>query len=425
MPDLSVELAKPSWTERMSLYLLALIQFVHFTDFLIMMPLGPQFIRIFEISPAAFGSLVSCYALSAGFAALLASVVIDRFPRKLALLVAFAVCLSGTLVCAFAHNVEMLAVGRVIAGAGGGVQGAVLLAFIGDIVPNYRRGWALGIVMSAFSFASIFGVPIGLTLANLSGWHMPFLAVSGTGSIVLVLGMIFLPRAGARDRKSRFSARSMASQFWEVASKPTHLRALAVMILLVCAGFVVIPYISPVMVANVKLKESQLPLIYLVGGLATIFSMNLVGRLADRFGALRVFVYAAAASMGTTLLLTHLPPVPVYLVIASTTLFMIGGSGRMVPAMTLITNSVDARYRGAFMSLNSAAQQFAAGGAALVAGQILTQAEDGRVLHYNLAGWVSVGLAVLAIGVALGLGKTQTRTDVTEHELEGAVEGGA
>ena len=52
--------------EKLVLLVLAAIQFTATLDFLIIMPLGPQYLRVFVISPAQFGNIVSAYALSAG-----------------------------------------------------------------------------------------------------------------------------------------------------------------------------------------------------------------------------------------------------------------------------------------------------------------------------------------------------------------------
>ena len=54
------------FAERSLLLLLASIQFTHITDFMIMMPLGPQLMRDLNISPGQFGGLVSAYTISAG-----------------------------------------------------------------------------------------------------------------------------------------------------------------------------------------------------------------------------------------------------------------------------------------------------------------------------------------------------------------------
>ena len=61
----------------------------------------------------------------------------------------------------------------------------------------------------------------------------------------------------------------------------------------------------------------------------------------------------------------------------------------MIPGMALITQGVDPRYRGGFMSTNSAVQHIASGLAAYVAGMLLAEGADGRVIHFGWIGWIS------------------------------------
>jgi predicted MFS family arabinose efflux permease len=85
--------------ERWLLLTLAGIQFTHILDFMIMMPLGPQFTRLFDISNAEFGVLVSAYTLSAGASGLLAATYVDRFSRKRLLLTMYTLFGLATLAC--------------------------------------------------------------------------------------------------------------------------------------------------------------------------------------------------------------------------------------------------------------------------------------------------------------------------------------
>src|SRR3954463_6522451 len=164
------------------LAVLAAIQFTAVLDFIIIMPLGPQYMRVFSISPGQFGLIVSAYAISAGISGIAAGFFLDRFDRKRALLGLYAGFAVGTLFCALAQTYHLLVAARALAGAFGGVTGALLLAIVGDVIPEHRRGAAMGMVMSAFSIANICGVPLGLMLASGFNWHVPFFALAAISS---------------------------------------------------------------------------------------------------------------------------------------------------------------------------------------------------------------------------------------------------
>jgi len=90
------------------------------------------------------------------------------------------------------------------------------------------------------------------------------------------------------------------------------------------------------------------------------------------------------------LALTNLPRVPIVVAIAISTLLMVCMSGRMVPAMAMMTAAVEARYRGGFMSINSAVQQLSMGLASLGTGLILGQNEKGEMTRFPINGILSL-----------------------------------
>jgi predicted MFS family arabinose efflux permease len=376
------------------LAVLAIVQFTTMLDFLIMMPLGPQYLRVFNINPAQFGTIVSAYAICAGIAGLISGTFLDRFDRRHSLLVLYTGFGLATLACALAPGYLSLTAARGLAGAFGGVSNAVILAIIGDVIPEQRRGRAMGIVMSSFSVASVLGVPIGLYLANTFSWHAPFFMLAAVSALVLAGQWFFVPHI-----KSKSSAAHAApiAHLLQIISGPGHLRAFAFIGTVVLTGFLVIPYISPYMVLNVGLLETELPYIYLAGGLCTIFSMNIIGRLADRFGKRRLFTIMAICAAASTLLLTNLPRVGTALAITATTVFMICMSGRFVPAMAIMTSAVEQRLRGGFMSVCSAVQHIASGLGSYIGGLILVETNTGRLHGYNTIGYLSAALALISL----------------------------
>ena len=348
------------------LLLLAAIQFTTNLDFLIILPLGPQYMRVMHITPAQFNLMVAAYAIAAGISGVAAGFFLDHFDRKTALLWLFLGFGIGTLLCAMAPTYRLLVAARAIAGMFGGVTGAVILAIVGDVIPENRRGEAMGLVMSAFSVASIFGVPLGLVLASDFNWHVPFYAIAGISVPILIAVGRFVPPLRGHLEHSRDE--HPAARMLAVLMEPNHQMAFLFMAVLTCAGFTIFPTLATYMVYNVGLTEKQLPFIYLAGGLCTLFSMNWVGRWADRAGKLRVFTLMSLSASVPVIALTNLPRVPLIVALATSTLLMICMSGRFVPAMAMMTATVESRYRGGFMSVNSSVQQFSCGLAAWISG---------------------------------------------------------
>ncbi len=384
--------------ERPLLAVLAGIQFAHIVDFMIMMPLGPQFMTLFGIGPQQFSLLVSSYTLSAGIVSLVAALFVDRFDRRHALLLLYGGFIVATFACGLAPGYGWLLAARAAAGAFGGLLGANVLAIVGDVIPESRRGAAMGTVMSAFSLAAVAGVPAGLLLANAFGWRAPFFFLSGVSLVILAFAQRHVPRLTHHVHHAQ--GRSGFAQLAEVVSHRNHLRAFALVAVLTVSAFTVIPFISPYMISNVGLTLDELPLIYLSGGLMTLFTARLIGHLADRYGKRPVFVATALLSLAPILLVTHLQPASLVVAITVTTLFMVLVSGRFVPAMALITASVEPRLRGSFMSVHASVQQFASALATLGAGFVISRGAGGALIHYGSVGWVAACSTLVAVLIA-------------------------
>jgi predicted MFS family arabinose efflux permease len=384
--------------ERTLVLVLAAIQFTHVMDFMIMMPLGPQLMRVMLISPQQFGLLVSAYTLTAAAAALAVAFYTDRFDRRKTLVFLYAGFVISTLLCGIAPGYGSLLGARAVAGAFGGVAGATVHSIIGDAIPEQRRGAATGMIMSAFALSSIVGVPIGLFLAAHFSWRAPFLLLVVVSTLVLLLTWKILP--AMRGHIVEGQSHRPLEQMKAVFGTANHLRAFVFMFALMFAGFSVIPFISPYMVANVGLKETDLPYLYLFGGLATAFTSRYIGKLADRHGKRQIFTLIGLISIAPLLITTNLPPVPVPVAICASVIFMVFVSGRFVPAMALVISSVEPRLRGGFMSINSAIQQLGLGAASLLAGTIIGHGAAGTLTHYWLVGFIAVGATLLAIALA-------------------------
>ena len=384
--------------ERWLLFTLAGIQFTHILDFMIMMPLGPQFTALFGISNAQFGLLVSAYTLSAGFSGLMAATYIDRFGRKPLLLGMYSLFGLATLACAFAPDYLWLMVARVAAGLFGGVLSALSQTIVADVIPFERRGRAMSVVMTSFSVSTVAGVPMGLFLAAHFNWHAPFVGIAALVGLLSLAAWQTLPRLDAHlHHPERVSVWRGIGQ---VLAEPNHLKAFAVSGLMMFAAFTVIPYITIYLQSNAGMKTQEVPWIYLCGGLATLLSARYFGRLTDRVGKVQMFQRLALAVTVPLMATTLSQGLPLWGLLAISTLFFTVMSGRMIPGMAMISSAALPRLRGTFMTLNSAVQSASMGLAALVAGLIIGRDAQGQLTGYWVAGLLGVVASLLSVWLA-------------------------
>jgi predicted MFS family arabinose efflux permease len=381
------------------LFLLAALNFTHILDFMIMMPLGNYLMPYFKINPRQFSLLVGAYTLSAAVSGFAAAFFVDKFDRKKFLLFAYGGFLIGTLFCGIAPNYPLLLMARIFAGLFGGMIGAQVLSIISDIFPYEERGKAMGSVMSAFAVASTLGVPFALYIANAFSWHAPFIFVVILGLAIYPFLYRYIPAMDKHLKQQKEHGPFYALQ--QVTGDQKQMLALLFSFLMMMGHFLIIPFINPFMEFNRGYSKMQTPMIYLAGGAASFIAANILGRWADKYGKLRVFVSCLLLSLGLVMLITHLPQVPFPIVLSFFAIWFVFSTGRAVTAQAMLSNVVPAAQRGSFMSFNSSVQQLGTSTASFVAGMVVTAGVDGKLMHYGWLGWLSV--AVLLVCLAVGM----------------------
>ncbi|MFN4086923.1 MAG: MFS transporter [Spirosomataceae bacterium] len=384
-----------TFSEKRLLFLLACVNFTHIVDFMILMPLGPSLMQIFDLSPAQFGYLVGSYGFAAGASGFSLSFFADRFDRKKMLLFAYIGFTLGTAACALAPSFAGLLVARIVAGIFGGMIGSQVLSIVADTFPYERRASAMGVIMTAFSMASVVGVPGGLYLAQLGSWHTPFWMIAALGVLISWALYQFIP---PMNQHIRDDVQSPWKVFVQIFQNSNQRRALQFTGLIMLGHFMIIPYIAPSLVANVGFKEEDIYLIYLVGGAATLITSPLIGKWADRQGKPPIFRLFALLSLIPVFLITHLDAgASIYVVLSYAVLFFVFSNGRLIPVQAMVSNVVTPQQRGSFMALNSSIQLWAQSLASAGSGLILIENADGTFANYNWVGYLSIGILLFTV----------------------------
>jgi predicted MFS family arabinose efflux permease len=377
--------------------MLAFLQFAVILDFMLMAPMGALIMPALAIEPSQFGLVVSAYAFSAAASGLLTAGFADRFDRKRLLLIFYSGFIVGTLWCGLAQSFEALLMARVVTGLFGGVIGSIVLAISTDLFPANMRGRVMGLIQTAFAASQVLGIPLGLYLSNRWSWHMPFLAMAGLGVVGgLVVSWRMQPVA---DHLKLPQEHSPWVHLLRTLSVPRHLLAFGTTALLTIGGFMLMPFSSAFAVSNLGISLHDLPTVYLITGLCTIFVGPMIGKAADAFGKFRVFVLGTMLSMIMVLIYTHLGPVSLWVLIVVNAVMFVGIFSRMIPFQAMVSSVPPSVQRGAFNAISASIQQLAGGVASVIAGHIVALAPDGKLLHFDVVGYVVVATSLVAFSL--------------------------
>jgi len=195
---------------------------------------------------------------------------------------------------------------------------------------------------------------------------------------------------------------------WRLVSNPRYANAFALTFIVMASQMLVIPFISPMLVANHGVAPAQLSWLYMAGGAATFFTARLVGKLSDRYGSRRMFRVMVVLSLLPVLFITHLPNLPFFAMVLLFPVFMVIVSGRMVPLQALQTTVPEPSNRGAFLSTNSALQALGAGCGAWLGGLFLSFDAHGTIQGYGVNGLLAVALVSFA---AIWVGRVKAASE--------------
>lgn len=400
--------------ERIILLLLASVNFTHIMDFMIMMPLGNFLMPHLKIDAQQFSMLVAAYTFSAALSSFFAASLVDRFDRKGLLLFAYGGFLVCTLLCAISVSYAMLMGARIAAGLFGGLIGAQVLSIVADLVPFERRGRAMGVIMAAFSAASVFGVPFGLYLSKFFSWHAPFYFVVILGAILMPLLVKYIPnmtghKTGGHERKF-----TPVRVLVDIVKDKNQRLGILLMASMMMGHFLIIPFLVPFMELNVGFTNVQTPLIYMVGGALTLFTSPIIGKWADRLGKFRLFTYMILLAVIPVALITNMPRIPFYFVLCITGLWFVVSTGRAIPAQAIVSEIVPPSRRGSFMNINSSIQQLAVGMASVAAGLIVVKTPQNTIEHYDITGYISITIILSCLWTGYKLHKALGNKDLPE-----------
>ena len=195
------------------------------------------------------------------------------------LVTALLVFTAANLATALSPTVGVFLGARVVAGAAAGVYSPLSSAVAAKLVGQERRGRAVALVLAGLAVGTVFGVPIGLALAQRWGWRAAILLIVAIGGAAL---------AGIALRGGELPAipaSSPADRLRSIA-RPKNLLTVTVTLLTGVASLGLYTYLTVVLSAGSPASHQSMAIWF--WGLGGAVGALGIGPLVDRCDPLRL-----------------------------------------------------------------------------------------------------------------------------------------
>jgi MFS transporter, DHA1 family, tetracycline resistance protein len=229
----------PCVPARFSLLVVLSVVYIDMLGIGLAFPVLPRLIEEFEggdVSRASYiyGALAAAYSLMQFLLAPLLGALSDRFGRRPVLLLALVGMGINYVLLAFAPNLALFALGRMIAGAFGATFTAAG-AYLADITPPEKRAQSFGYIGAAFGFGFITGPAIGGLLGDVD-LRLPFVVAAVLSLADFVFAYFALPESLSPENRTAFDWRR-ANPAGALRAMGRHGAVLGLMAIFVLAAF--------------------------------------------------------------------------------------------------------------------------------------------------------------------------------------------
>lgn len=251
------------------------------TEFL---PIGvlPLVAQTLGVSEGTAGLMVTAPGIVAALAGPLLVVAAGRLDRRAVLIALSALLVGSNLLAAFAPNLGVMLVARVLLGLCVGGFWTFAPGATGHLVPAAQQAKAVSYVLAGVSLATVAGVPAGALLANLVGWRASFGVAALLAAVVLLVQLWLLPPMPPAQP-------TRASDLLKPLRSPAARASLLVTLFLIAGHFTAYTYLTPLLQQKYLLSPNVVTMLLLVYGAAGFIGTFVGGRVPARHAHLTAF----------------------------------------------------------------------------------------------------------------------------------------
>ena len=177
-----------------------------------------------DISVAVAGQLATATFAAWAVSLVTAGPLSDSFGRRPVILGGLFVLIGSVIASAFAPNIEVFVVLRILTGLAAGSLPPTSVGVLSDVISPERRAQAVSGFLAIGIMTSAVSVPVALQLADWQGWRFAFIVAGLLLAAGFLSNWLWFPR----DSRERVRNWAFFSRYWSLVSQRFFQAAVAV-----------------------------------------------------------------------------------------------------------------------------------------------------------------------------------------------------
>ncbi|WP_053669844.1 MFS transporter [Streptomyces sp. NRRL B-1140] len=276
-----------------AVYVLALGIFAMVTSEFVVAGLMPQMADGLDATIPQIGYLITAFAVAMAAGGPFLTVALMKLPARTALMVLFAIFLTGNVLAATANGYAAMMAARIISGVASQAFFGVGISMCARITRSEVRGRAIAVAMNGLMLGTLLGLPLSTLVGERLGWRAAFWVITLITVIAALATLLGVPRVERAEGDNGLRAEL------GVFRKPRLWLVLSTSTLIIGASFSAFSYLNPILTDVTGFSAGTVPFLLIAYGAATVVGNTVVGRLADRH---TVPVLAAGLVLNTAFL---------------------------------------------------------------------------------------------------------------------------
>lgn len=270
------------------------------------LPAFPVLEQDFQTTAAAIQLTLTGTMIGFALGQLVVGPLSDKVGRRVPLIAVTALHVLASVGAAFAPDLALLSVARVLMGIGAAAGGVVAMAIVRDLFGGRRLVVMLSRLALVSGVAPVIAPLIGSWLLTLMPWRGIFGVLAAYGIVMLLSTILFIPETLPVARRQDRGGATMLQRYRSVLSDRVFLGVLVIGGMTFSGLFSYLSASPFLFQVTHGLDAQQYGLLFAVNSLGVVVGVQTASRLAARFGPQWVMAYSTAVLLiaGTAIIVT-------------------------------------------------------------------------------------------------------------------------